>query len=80
LLQRNCNEILIDAYIDGPNNSHTKFGGNMYVLIMKPGSRIMLEINTWQSLLQLAQDNGWMPQGIESVDYISTDTLPRGSG
>jgi hypothetical protein len=80
LLQRKCNEIPADGYIDDFSNSHSGFGGNMYVLIKNPGSRIMLKIDTWQSLLQLARDNGWMPQGIESVDYISTDTLPQGSG
>lgn len=40
----------------------------------------MLEIDTWQSLLQLAHDNGWMPEGVESISYFSTDILPLGSG
>lgn len=52
----------------------------MYVLLRNTESRMMLEIDTWQSLLQLAQDNGWMPEGIEPVDYYSTDRDAHGTG
>jgi hypothetical protein len=46
----------------------------MYVLLRNPSNRIMLEIVTWQFLLQLAQDNGWKPRGIKPIDYFSSDT------
>ena len=52
----------------------------MYVLLRNPSNRIMLEIVNWQFLLQLAQDNGWMPEGIQEIDYMSTDLLAQGSG
>ena len=52
----------------------------MYVLLRNPGNSIMLEIVTWQFLLQLAQDNGWKPRGIKPIDYFSSDTDPCGTG
>ena len=48
--------------------------------LRNPSNRIMLEIDTWQFLLQLAQDNGWKPRGIKPIDYFSSDTTPMGTG
>ena len=78
--QELSNEIPIGCHIALITNTHTKFGGDMYVLLRNPGNRIMLEIATWQFLLQLAQDNGWKPRGIKSIDYFSSDTTPMGTG
>ena len=50
------------------------------VLLRNPSNKIMLEIVTWQFLLQLAQDNGWKPRGIKPIDYFSSDTTPMGTG
>ena len=79
-LQRLTNEIHIDCHIDHIINTHTKFGGNMYVLLRNPINRVMLEIVTWQFILQLAQDNGWEPRGIKPIDYFSSEITPMGTG
>ena len=79
-LQELTNEIHIGCHIGLITNTNTKFGGNMYVLLRNPGNSIMLEIVTWQFLLQLAQDNGWKPRGIKPIDYFSSDTTPMGTG